>query len=126
MRWWVGDGEADLSANRLGDDGVDRKGMPRYDRVGSRPRNARARNSEILIGAIAESDAIRRDTMFCGDGLPQFEALPSGYTASPAMASRTAATALGLGPRGFSLEASLMTSLMPSSRRSSVMGLPGS
>src|SRR5690606_18651064 len=51
--------------------------------------------------------------------------LPSGYKPISAAAAAIALRARGPGPNGFSFEASLMLSLMPYSRSSSSIGLPG-
>src|SRR5450759_4392774 len=52
-------------------------------------------------------------------------AAPSGYRCRSPRADRIASTAIGEGPREFSFEPSLMTSLRPNSRLVSSIGLPG-
>ncbi len=93
----------------------------------SRPgfRNASARSTsasfEPLPSVIWSVPTPSFAASFCLSTCP----LPSGYSQVSAIARCMAAMATGLGPNGFSFEASLMMLLMPSSRSSSSMGLPG-
>src|SRR6187399_581726 len=72
-------------------------------------------------------------SVICATSTPSFAAsrvlstwpLPSGYSQVSPIARCMASSALGLGPKGFSFDASLMMSVRPSSRCNSSMGLPG-
>src|SRR6185369_17157239 len=107
---WIRRSDASSCPSRLYGDGVDRECVLRVDGLALRRQKGFRDQHEHVVRAVAERDAIGVAAVLARERLLQLE---------------IASSARCPGPNGFSLDASLMLSLMPYSRSSSSSGLPG-